>query len=131
MPFGFYSNGSSLPTPLDPATTGARLVDPLTGDFRITSDGNFTEVSPLVQRVVYLLRTVIRSSSEAPTLGIDAPDKVGASFTNNATAAVVSALAPLGEDVRIEAVTVDTSTRPPIITVRFSDPNGNAWTVQS
>lgn len=131
MPFGFYSAGSSLPTPLDPATTAARLVDPMTGDFRITSAGNFTEVSPLVQRVVYLLRTALRSSSEAPTLGSDYPDKIGDGFATQATAAVYAALVPLGSDVKVEAVTVDRSTRNPLITVTFSDPLGNTWTVTS
>lgn len=131
MPFGFYSVGSALPVPLDPATTGARLVDPMTGDFRIASDGNFTEVSPLVQRVVYLLRTALRSSSEAPTLGFDAPDKIGDGFESQAVAAVYAALAPLGSDVTIESVTVDRSTRNPLITVSFSDPLGNTWTVTS
>lgn len=129
MPFGFYTAGSSLPVPLDPATTGARLVDPITGDYRIAADGNFTEVSPLVQRVVYLLRTALRSSSEVPTVGFDAPDKIGDGFESAAISAVYAALAPLGSDVTINSVTVDRSTRNPLITVSFSDPNGTTWQV--
>lgn len=126
--FGYSAPGTA-PAPLPPTTDATRLVDPMTGDYAREASGAFSQASSLAQRVLFLLRTSLGSSSEAPAKGMVLPSKTGDHFEAEMTDAVKLALAPLGDQVTIVSITFDRSRRNPVTTVTFSDPQGTAQTV--
>jgi hypothetical protein len=91
------------------ADSGARLLDPTTGDYTIDSDTTrFTRSPNVKQLVVIALRTRLGSAAAALDLGIKLPEKLGQTFQAEASASVRAALRHLTDNKIIRVISVQT-----------------------
>jgi phage baseplate assembly protein W len=83
------------------------------------------------QQVLLLLRTELGSAAHEPEVGLRLPQKMDQSFEQRARGAVLTALEPIGDDIRIDAIPVERiPTGRADITVEYTDlTTGNADTV--
>lgn len=107
-----YAGLSGLPATVDepgPAA-GSAFVDQ-NGDYQVDGTGDIVKTTPTAQRAMLLLRTVIGSIPSQPSLGLNPPTAIDATFDYTMRRAVESALLPMTSDGSIEIVKVDI-TRP-------------------
>ncbi len=112
-PVGGFPVGFSSPTTATAPATPTRYVRAIgvdTKDYAIDATGAFARTSPVRQRVVLALCTMIESSNVQRDWGISRPPKMGRNFEAQVEAAVRKAmwqLVDVEKLVAIESVTVE------------------------
>lgn len=135
FPIGTTPFGAGTPAeaPVRPERPPEQAVflDPRTGDYVVADDGAYQRMPIVRSQALMLLKTKRGTAAHEPELGLQLPDKMDASFAQRAREAVLAALAPIGDDIRIDAVPVKTiDTGRADITVEFTDlTTGNSGTL--
>jgi hypothetical protein len=123
-PFGF---GTPLSVEAPPAgAAGSRYLNPATGDYeQDPTTRQFAQMPALRQRVVLALRTLLRSSTAVPTMGVELPRKMGTTYAAEVRNAVLVALRQLVEIEKIMRVDGITTVKGvggrSLITVSYTD----------
>ena len=126
--------GAGTPTPANVPPEGtaelANFIDQ-SGDYVVAEDGSYQRMPVVRQQVLLLLRTELGSAAHEPEVGLELPQKMDQSFEQRARGAVLSALEPIGDDIRIDAIPVERiPTGRADITVEYTDlTTGNADTL--
>lgn len=130
---GFGEDEEILAPPED-AIEGATFINPRTRDYEVKEDGSYLRMPVTRHRVLMLLMTKLDSSiridNQGP-VGLSLPEKIGPSFRQEADQAVRLCLAPLADDIRIDAVNTVVKPSGKIdVTVSYIDlTTGNSDTV--
>jgi len=129
-PFGDGTPVAILAPP-DDLPELANFIDPRTGDYVVNEDGSYQRMPLNRQRVMMLVSTKLGSAAPEPTVGLKLPDKIDQSFPQRVREAVLEALLPIGDDIRIDAVTTNViGTGRADITIEFTDlTTGNSDTL--
>lgn len=101
-PFGIGTPVAAQPLPTGPA--GSRYIGSVSGDYQVGPGGQLAQMPPLRQRVLLAVRTVKRSATLTPGLGIKMPTKLDGKTVVNVTNAVRSALYRLTDVERVMRV---------------------------
>lgn len=134
FPIGSTPFGAGTPAeataPSDDSPELANFIDPRTGDYVVQADGSYQRMPITRQRVMMLVSTRLGSAVEQD-VGIRLPDKIDPSFPQRVREAVLEALLPIGDDIRVDSVTtVVIGTGRADITIAYTDlTTGNSDTV--
>jgi phage baseplate assembly protein W len=128
-PFGAGTPAEAI-APSDDSPELSNFIDPRTGDYVVNEDGSYQRMPITRQRVMMLVSTRLGSAVEQD-IGIKLPEKIDQSFPQRVREAVLEALLPIGEDIRIDSVTTNViGTGRADITVAYTDlTTGNSDTV--
>jgi hypothetical protein len=103
-PFGIGTPISADPPPSTSAEQGS-FINFRTRDYELDDEGEFKRMPITRQRVLMLLSTELGSATAVPGVGLRLPRKIDKRFPQVAQQSVRDALAPIGADIRIDAVT--------------------------
>jgi hypothetical protein len=129
-PFGSGTPVAATAPPSD-IPEQANFLDPVTGDYVVLDDGALARMPNTRHRVLMLLKTVLASAAHLPDVGLEMPTRMDQTFKQRTKGAVLFALEPIGDDIRIDDVTVEvTGTGRADVTVSYTDlTTGNSDTV--
>jgi hypothetical protein len=128
-PFGIGTPVSADPPPSTSAEQGSFL-DYRTRDYELDEEGEFKRMPITRQRVLMLLSTELDSATALPGVGVSLPKRIDKRFPQIAEQNIRLALAPIGDDIRIDAVTPRTQGGRADILVAYTDlTTGNSDTV--
>lgn len=130
---GFGQDEEILGPPEDPIV-GATFINPRTRDYVAQDDGSYQRMPVMRHRVLMLLMTELGSAvnvDNQEAIGLRLPQKITPSFQQEVDQAVRAALLPIGNEIRIDAVTtIVLPTGKVDITVSYTDlTTGNSDTV--